>query len=379
MAFNGDLLLEIFSHLYAKLVLKYSSSCKAVRDYLSEDFFLWKQANNMLTVGDTDLLIEPLWNPGWKNERLESHPIDHGCSRGFSYSLPPDSIDFVVNETRIIASSNGLLCCQKLDDAGQTLVLFNPTTKSCSLPITVPAEEPMSTNRHITILFACEKDDYLLMTVVYPEWTGPYNFKIYSPEQNIWRDCARFDAGGRNLNWENCIYLNGVVYVISDSGEYFSGGPWFWPYIMACNMNGKFRSRFLAIPEEAKTEVHESKLRIFRWGSPSGAECNKSICLVKLLRNMFAIWVLLSDNNGNGKDEWAQILEINMNNKFMGISMIEEFTLVNGSSLLFVARNKVYRYDLRNQLGLVEQVCNHECGDKVSLIPFSSTLRPTVP
>ncbi|KAL2228878.1 F-box protein At5g49610-like [Sesamum indicum] len=379
MAFNGELF-DIFSWLPAKSLYRLSSVCKSSKELLSDDFFIRKQFKNMQLVSDRDFFIYPDIFQRYRIGNLEFHALS---SKNSNSSLPLESLNFLANHGNIIASSNGLLCCRNIGDDENPLFLFNPTTWSY-LPIPLPDER--STFRLLNIVFVCEKDedskdDFLLLTLFSPdEWGEKFHSKIYSPEERTWRDGGRVDVGQRDMNFEHMVKQNGVVYMVSNCFNYFAkGSRFFWPYIVAYDIKNS-NSRFLKIPKGARKGVWDSMLRIFKWGNhPNNSEFN-SICLVKLLKNTFTVWVLVRTRSSY---YWKRVFRMRVKAMALALSKIdhlrvEGFAVFNGSFLIFATERKVYSFNLIDGEE-AEEVCGHQFGNYVRFASFSSTLRPCGP
>ncbi|KAK4432717.1 hypothetical protein Salat_1033900 [Sesamum alatum] len=378
MALNGELF-DILSWLPAKDFYRLSSVFKSSEELLSDDYFIIKQSKNMQMVQDRDFFIYPDIFQMYEIPHLESHALS---SRNSSSGPPPESLDFLINQgNNIIASSNGLICCRTSRDDENPLFLFNPTTGSY-LPIPLP-DERLTRHQQFNVVFVCEKDDddFLLMTLVSPDERGlEFHSRIYSPEARTWRDGGTIDLGQRGMIFKHSVKQNGVVYMVSDSFDYLAkGSRFFWPYIVAYDVKNS-KSRFLEIPKRARKGVHDSKLSIFKWGDHPNTSLN-SICLVKLLENVFTMWVLIRTSSSY---YWKRVFKMQV--KDMGLApsydlMVAGFEVVNGSCLIFATVEKVYSYNLKDgnydtPAGAAEEVCGHPCGDSVRFVAFSSTLRP---
>lgn len=100
----------------------------------------------------------------------------------------------------------------------------------------------------------------------------------------------------------------------------------------------------------------------------------QSICLVKLNKNVFSIWVLCDEE----KNSWHQVFEMHVED--MGLEgsdiVVAGFTVLNGKFLLIATDLLVYQYNLSSESsGKVEKICGHACGGYVFFHSFSSTLR----
>ncbi|KAG8381559.1 hypothetical protein BUALT_Bualt06G0134200 [Buddleja alternifolia] len=339
----------------------------------------------MQSVGDTDFFIQP----DYEDDKLELHAISPKISNTSSNTqqitsiISSQSLEFILTKGKVIASSNGLLCCRNRNDHKYPLILFNPTTRAY-LQIPTP-DESITPHMDITIVFDYDQDnesmDYMLMAIVGPsESWGNFQSKIYSPEKGVWRDGGRIYLGARDILSRYSFIQNGVVYMISDHGSYLTkNSPFRWPYIVAYEIKNS-SSRFLKLPKGIRKGLEGSKLGIFKWGNYPNMSLN-SICLVKSMKNVFTVWVLMiSDGNSY---YWSRVLKMRvraMGLAYFGDLKVVEFTVLNGSVLLFANEERIYKYNLREGInGKLEEVCEHNCGEWVQFNSFSSTLCPCGP
>ncbi|KAL2227854.1 UNVERIFIED_CONTAM: hypothetical protein Sindi_2144100 [Sesamum indicum] len=182
------------------------------------------------------------------------------------------------------------------------------------------------------------------------------------------------------MTFEHMVKLNRVVYIVSNCFNHFAKrSRFFWPYIVAYDIKNS-NSRFLKIPKGARKGVWDSMLRIFKWGNhPNNSEFN-SICLVKLLKNVFTVWVLIRTRSSY---YWKRVFKMRVKAMVLALSEIdhprvEGFEVLNGSFLIFATEGKVYSFNLTDGEE-AEEVCGHRCGNFVRFATFSSTLRPCGP
>lgn len=99
-----------------------------------------------------------------------------------------------------------------------------------------------------------------------------------------------------------------------------------------------------------------------------------SICLVKLLKGVFMVWVLQEFNLGS----CSNILKI----RARAMRMVDPnvcvggFVVLNRNTLLVATTKRVYLYDLASdwRSRRVQKNCRHQCGEDVLLSPYSDTL-----
>ncbi|CAK9135130.1 unnamed protein product [Ilex paraguariensis] len=371
MAFNGELF-NIFSWLPAKSIIKFTSLCQSSNKLLSEDFFIKEQCKNMALKDDLSFSIQPNSCQRYK-DKVEFHTLSYDDSS--STVVPYKSLHFLSNAGRVLASSNGLLCCRNIIDNQTGLFICNPTTKTW---FSIPAPEGLKLqDSDFKIVFECKNDlgkfpdDYLLMVLLDTyEWSSNFLCKIYSPKEGTWRENGTINAGARSILSETPVYHNGVVYFISDCFSYLSkNSPFYWPYIVSYDTQ-TFVSSFMKIPKDARRGLHDPACRlcIFRWGSAE-------ICLVKQLKSVFSMWVLTDQSSSS----WKRVLKMRV--RAMGVTerdpKVAGFTVLNGHSLVFATEEKVYKYRLSGgRSERAEEICRHECGRNVFFNAYSNALRP---
>ncbi|KAH7854298.1 hypothetical protein Vadar_012196 [Vaccinium darrowii] len=376
MALDGEIL-EIFSHLPAKPLMKFSSVSKACNDYVSNPFFVEKQNRNMELTSECSFFIQPNSCKRYKGA-LEFHVFPGEAN---SSGVPSESIEFLENTGRVLGSSNGLICCRNINNKVMTdqIFLCNPATRSW-LGIPSPASLTRSTDHDLRIFFRCNIDlydkfpgDYLLMVMEEEEdWSNTLSCKVYVPQKERWLEAGHIDCGGRNLLFESGAYQNHTVYFLSDWSPYFAkNSPFHWPYIVAFDPK-EGKSRFVKVPKEARKGLNDQscKMNIFPWKEEN------SICLVKLLKGVFIVWVLRDINSGS----WSKILKIRARAMRMDEPnpRIAGFAVLNGNALVFATTKRTYVYELAGdwKSRRVKKVCRHQCGENVLISSYSSTLRP---
>ncbi|KAI9083771.1 hypothetical protein K1719_034239 [Acacia pycnantha] len=164
----------------------------------------------------------------------------------------------------------------------------------------------------------------------------------------MWKSVeASFVYGGRNLRFDIHVYYRKALHFMSDCSPYFGkGSPYFRPYIMAYTIENE-SSRMIRVPKEARSDM-TCKMKIYKWGKPTSS--NESICLVRLRKNVFTIWVLSDYEIG----KWRRVLKIRV--KAMGVKEedhvhVTTFTVMNGDRLIFATEMKIYGYDTLHPCG----------------------------
>ncbi|KAF7831359.1 F-box protein [Senna tora] len=343
-ALPDELVLEIFSWLPATAIQKFKSASDFFHTIsLEETYFVHKQSHNASLKNDHCFFLQP---------KL--------CQR-------------------ILASSNGLIIGCGTKQSNQTeLFISNPSTQSW-FPIPTPnclKEYPYS---EINIAFECNSKDFMLFLFEVPsEWSSLcYNLKFYSQEEDTWKTIEKsFFTGARRMIFDTHVFQNNVFHVISDCSPYLlKKSPYFRPYIMAYNIKDG-ESRMIRVPKEARRGSHDSSCRmgIYKWGKVTSL--NGSICLVRLRKSVFTVWVLTNYESC----KWKRVIKIRV--KAMGMTEeepidVKGFVVMNGDCLVFATRNKVYNCGLTHKSYMVvEEICEHGFdNDEVYFTSYSDTLR----
>ncbi|RDX60283.1 hypothetical protein CR513_61586, partial [Mucuna pruriens] len=317
MALSNDEIFEIFSWLPAKTIYKFKSNSKLFSKILEETYFASKQAQNALLKDDTCFFIQPDITI-WHNGQIELHPLPE---EKLSSGVSNDVLKLLSNSAKILSSSNGLILCHTTNQNQVKLFICNPATKFC-LHIPTPENLHETIDANLKVGFECDSD-------------------VYLSKEGVWKaKQERFFTGGRDLRFDMPVHHNGAIHFISDCFPYLQkNSPYFRPYIMSYNFeDGK--SRMLRVPKEARKGSHDNTcdMRIFKWGKVTN-ENNQSICLVRLRKRVFTIWVLT-------KYElclWRRILKVRV--KAMEVvekdPIIKGFAVLNGDLLVFATEKKV--------------------------------------
>ncbi|KAI9079308.1 hypothetical protein K1719_038709 [Acacia pycnantha] len=149
---------------------------------------------------------------------------------------------------------------------------------------------------------------------------------------------------------------------------------YFRPYIMAYTVEDG-SSRMIRIPKEARSGSHDltCQIGIYKWGKPTSSD--ESICLVRLRKNVFTIWVLTDYEIA----KWRRIVKVRV--KAMGVKedpvIVTGFIVVNGDRLIFATDMKIYGYGLwQENFMKLEEICEHGIGLNATIItPYSDRLR----
>ncbi|KAK7359337.1 hypothetical protein VNO77_01292 [Canavalia gladiata] len=368
MPMSNDILFEIFSWLPAKAVYKFRTGNRLVSKFPEETYFALKQAQKALLRDDTCFFIQP--DITYQNNEL--HPL---LGEELSSGVSNDVLLFLSNSVKILSSSNGLILCRVKCQNQITLFISNPITQSC-LPIPTPEHLYKNPYCDIKIGLECSLDDCMIFLFYEdPDDWSSYYCKIYLLKEGIWKDREeKIFVGGRNLRFDTPVYHNGAIHFISDSFPYFSKkSAYFRPYIMSYNLNNG-KSSMLRIAREARKGSHDCScnMRIFNWDKITSS--NRSICLVRLRKHVFTIWVLTKYETCL----WKRILKVRV--KAMGLfekdPIITGFVVLNGDLLVFATKKKVYGYGLSGKRYMkIEEICEHGCESNVHFISYSNTLR----
>ncbi|XP_004502368.1 F-box protein At5g49610-like [Cicer arietinum] len=377
MELPQDILLEIFSWLSGKSICKFKSCCMSFSNFPEEVNFKIKQARNLLKMEDTCFFIQPEQKCK-KIIELHSLPKEKQSS-----GVPNNVLKFLSSSASVLASSNGLiLCCNISDHDPIELFICNPITKSRCF---IPTPESLQENYrkvNINILLDCSNgcvDDYKVYLFENTmEWSPTcYICKVYHGKEGVWKTMEKsFFPGSRNIKFDMSVLHNGVIYFISDCSPYFGrSSPFYMPYIVSYNLEHGM-STILRLPEEATKGCHENNVScdmgIFKWGKVTNP--NGSICLVKLRECVFNVWFLKDCESSS----WQKVLEVRV--KALGLKEkdldVRGFMVMNGDLLIFATENKVYSCGLSGErFMVVEEICSHNCGYSIRLIPYLDTLR----
>ncbi|XP_058222234.1 uncharacterized protein LOC131332171 [Rhododendron vialii] len=328
MAFEGEIL-KIFSWLPAKSLLKFSSACNACKDNVSDPFFIKKQNRNMQLKGDSSFFVQP-----HSCQRFEGNLEFHTLSgEENSEGVPNECVKFMKTNGRVLASSNGLVCCRNIRNQAMMnhlLFICNPATRSW-LGIPSPANLRSTADKDLHIFFQCNIElydqfprDCLLMLMEYEEdWSTPFHAKSTYPKRRY---------GLRLGTWivavETC-YLNlacikvalfifyqiGLLVLLKE--VLFIGHMLLRSiYVVAFNLK-EGKSGFLKVPKESRKGLTDQSCRM----------------------RVLIVWVLRDFNSGS----WSRILKI----RGRAMQMVEPepiiagFTVLKGSTLLVATTKRV--------------------------------------
>ncbi|KAF7813369.1 F-box protein [Senna tora] len=347
-----EIVLEIFSWLPATAIQKFKSASDFFRTMpLEERHFVLKQSHNALLRKDPCFFLQP--NSCKKYSAINE--FHHFPSEKTSSCMPHNFLKFLENypACRILASSNGLILgCSTKKNNQTELFISNPSTQSWFLIPTLNhlKEYPDS---EINIAFECNSKDFMLFLFEVPaEWASScYIVKFYSQEERRWKSIEK-------------SFFTGTRRMIFDT-----------PYIMAYTIEDG-ESRMLRVPKEARRGSHDlsCKMGIYKWGKVTSLD--GSICLVRLRKCVFTIWILTDYKSC----KWKRVLKIRVT--AMGIIedepiIVKGFIVMNGDCLVFATKKKVYSYGLsRENYRVVEEISEHRFDDdEVCFTCYSDTLR----
>ncbi|KAJ1407318.1 hypothetical protein SESBI_24423 [Sesbania bispinosa] len=376
MAMPHDLLFEIFSWLPAKAIYKFKCATKFLSKLPEETYFALKQSQKALLKNDSCFFIQSDTTQRFSGQ-IELHPLP---GEGFSSGISNDVVKFLANSAKILSSSNGLLLCratgQNQNQNHQVeIFISNPATQSW-LPIPTPDHVQESIDADLKITFECDSNNCMVF-LFYDnsvDWSSHLDCKVYLTKEGVWKAGeASFFTGGRSLRFDMPVYHNGAIHFISDCFPYFQrSSPYFRPYIMSYNFEDGI-TRMLRVPKEARrgSHDHSCNMGIFKWGKATSS--TQSICLVRLRKFVFTIWVLTKYESSS----WRRILKVRV--KAMGLMeknpIVTGFIVLNGDLLVFATKKKVYGYGLTNEKYMrVEEICEHGCESRVCFTSYSNTL-----
>ncbi|KAJ1426697.1 F-box associated interaction domain [Sesbania bispinosa] len=370
---------DIFSWLPAKAIYRFKSINKPFYNFSKEAYFATKQSQNSLAKDDTSFFIQPHMFQRY-DTRVELHSLPREEA---SSGVSNDVLKFLSNSARVLASSNGLILCRTTSKDLDELFICNPITKShLSIP-NYPKQSSFQENldnNDLNIVFECyhDLDDFSIFLFENPiHWSSFYKCKVYHAKEGVWKTMERsFSTGNRSMKFNMPVHYNGALHFISDSYPYINRlSSDFRPYIKSYNLKSGMSTK-LTLPAEARRGSHDKSCNtgIFKWCKVSSL-LSQSICLVRLKKLVFSIWVLIDYESRS----WERILKVRV--KAMGLMekypKVTGFTVMNGDLLIFATEEKVYNYGLSELRYMrLEEICEHGCGTIVYFTPYSNTLRP---
>ena len=380
---SRDNLFEIISWLPAKAIYKFMSTCKLFSKFPKENYFGRRQAQHALLRDDTCFFVQSdiLTNTiGWHLKfhlEVEFYSLpDQESSSGVSHNGL-----YFFNNAKILSSYNGLILCCMVKNKEVNFFISNPATQSC-WPIPTPPEHIQNSsvvfNHKIGLV--CDSEGNLMMYHFIDNldhWSSYLDCKVYSFKEGVWKEKAEnFFIGSRSLRFDIPVHLKGAVHFISGCFPYLTrNDPYFRPYIMSYNFeDGK--SRMLRLPKEARRGSYDisCNMRIFPWRKVN--DPNQSICLVRLRKRVFTVWVLREYESSL----WKKILKIRIKAMRLLESdpsdlQVKDFSLLNGEFLAFATQKKVYLYGLSDKR--IHKSWDHQIEwDFVRFISYSDTLHP---
>ncbi|CAL0328033.1 unnamed protein product [Lupinus luteus] len=330
--------------------------------------------------GDACLFVQPDTVQGY-NEEIELCSLSD--EKQFS-GVSNDVLGFLSKWTRVLDSCNGLILCRTTYKNPVELFICNPSTQSW-LSIPVPEYLQHNPNVNLKMKLECgneilDSDDYKVTNFEDPiDWESSsyYICNVFHPRGGAWKTMEKpFFVGPRRMKFDMPVHYNESLHFISDCSTYFvKNNPYFRPYVMSYNLeNGN--SSMLRVPKEARRGSHDLScdMSIFKWSNLSSS-VPQSICLVRLKKFVFTIWVLKDYELSS----WSKIMKVRV--RALGLKekdpKVTAFTVMNGDILIFEVGNKVYSYGLNGKnYKRLEEVGKHKCNSKVCFIPYSNTLRP---
>ncbi|XP_020208194.1 putative F-box protein At1g47790 [Cajanus cajan] len=370
-SFPKDILETLFSYLPAKAIYKFKCVSKSVSTFPTETYFTRKQTENSMKMDDTCFFLQQD-TCQWYNEQVKLYPLPEKES---SSGVSKDVLKFL-SHSRVISSTKGLIFCRTSNMFTVELFVCNPATKSwLSIPSPKEVQEKPYNDLKMGLLECsnCCDHDYMVFHIEgQDDWSSNYAFKFYKPEEGVWKTKEKsFFAGGRNMKFNMPVICNGAIHFISDCFPYLTKKSSFYrPYIMSYNLESS-TSTMLRVPREARRGSHDlhCDMSIFSWGKDQS-----SICLVRLRKSVFTIWIL-RDYPSNS---WLRILKIRT--KAMGLKeedpKITGFTVMNSGLLILATKTKVYSYGLTQQNYMrVDEICHHGYELNVCFTSYSDTLR----
>lgn len=380
MTLSQDNLFEILSWLPSKVINRFNSISESFSNISNGTYFALKQSQNMLMKGDTGLFIQ-LDTVQQYNGEIELCSLPN--ERQFS-GVSNDVLGFLSRGTRVLDSYNGLILCRSTDKNPIELFVCNPSTKSwLSTPILEHLQQ--NPNANFKVMLECgedffDSDDYKVIHFESSsEWESSsyYICNVFHAKDGVWKTMETpFFVGPRNMKFDMPVHYNGSLHFISDCFPYFvRNTPYFRPYIMSYNLkNGT--SSMLKVPNEARRGSHDRncEMSIFKWSNISSS-MPQSICLVRLKKSVFTIWVLRDYESSS----WYKIMKVRV--KALGVKekdpIVTGFTVMNGDVLIFVVGKNIYSCGLSGEIYMkLEEIGELRFASRICFTSYSNTLRP---
>jgi len=166
------------------------------------------------------------------------------------------------------------------------------------LPIPLPEQlQPINVDLDLKVVLECDDKHDCMVFIFYDNtdeiWSTYLDCKVYVPKGGVWKknEGSLFN-GNRSLKFDMPMFHNGAVHFISDCFPYVEkGSPYFRPYSMAYNFENR-TTTMLRVPKEARRSSLDKSCctEIFKWGKVGSS--TQSICLVRLRKCVFTVWVL---------------------------------------------------------------------------------------
>ncbi|WVZ21929.1 hypothetical protein V8G54_000473 [Vigna mungo] len=336
------------------------STCKILSKFPKESDFAFKQAQHAILRDETCFLIQPeipMEATKWCNQPVEFHPLP---GEELSSGMSKNVLAFFSKGVKILCSTNGLALCSMFGENEVKFFIINPATQSWS-PIPTHDHLQNSSFYDHKIGFLCDSDgNFMIYHFIddLVDWSSYFGCNVY--KEGMWKAKERFFSGSRSLRFDMPVYHKGAIHFISDCSSYLTrNNPYFRPYIMSYNFeDGK--SRMLRIPKEARKTT----------------DSNQSICLVRLRKDVFTVWVLTEYKSSL----WKKILKIRVramevleNDPYQIV--VKSFIVLNGELLMFTTEKKVYLYGFSDNK--IHKFWDYESDfNFLRCIPYIDTLRP---
>lgn len=353
-----------------------------------------KQTRNSCIKSEESLIIQEDSCLRVKVEKLQICflPENRSCN-----GIPKESIKFLANKGRVLASSNGLLLCRTVDpDKPTELFLCNPTTRTW-VPIKLPSKKLAKSFQHngdLKIAFLCgnpsgEKNskfplDCTLMFFTshnLEDWNSGYDVYMLDNQEAKWiLKQENLPTGNGNLSFDDQVFCKDGLYILSVSG--FCSAHVFHYDIE------QGTSRFLAMPPVCEAYenfgLYNCKFSLFGWERKEQNCWFESICLVKYFNGLITIWVL-EDKMVQGKtrsSSWQLLLSIHIVED-LGFkdpsTWTNSFTILGKNLIFGDSEGYIYRYCLEGEnYGKLDLICEygHNSSLRLRFNSYCPSLRP---
>ncbi|KAI9095423.1 hypothetical protein K1719_026457 [Acacia pycnantha] len=240
---------------------------------------------------DSSFIIQP--RECHRSFKLEFHTLlrdDEEKSSGAGVS--GNFLRFLTQtSSAVLASSNGLLLCQKdLEGGERQLFICNPVTESC-FDIPMPKKLMQSPNSSVRFILEFNHNSEEYKLILFANYD--YTIETYTPKYGVWKATkgGLFTRPRSGSLCQSPLIFKGALIILTHSLFF---GLVTEPKLERHQLeNGT--SKLLRLPGGAFENLLRTRngleMRIFKWGK--AGSLNESLCFVTMVkRSIFTIWVL---------------------------------------------------------------------------------------